>query len=165
MCKFSLFGDLEQKMQSKGIGKIEELYELDKSIKKFEINENYRNAFEITEFINNRLNMKMIPIGIQGSINEKATTIETKYSLKERVVLIVKSKDEISEIDALKDINDINIVDYDDKTIEFNKLNIITVSLSKGLEFEKVYVYDHNMTNIEKYVAYTRALNELNILN
>ena len=109
--------------------------------------------------------MNMIPIGIQGSINEKATTIENKYSLKERVVLIVKSKDEISEIDALKDINDINIVDYDDKTIEFNKLNIITVSLSKGLEFEKVYVYDHNMTNIEKYVAYTRALNELNILN
>ena len=164
MCNFSLFGDLEQKMLSKGIGKIEELYELDKSIKTFEINENYRNAFEITKFINNRLNMKMIPIGIHGTINEKVTTIKNEYSLKERVVLIVKSKDEISEIDALKDINDINIVDYDDRTIEFNKLNIITVSLSKGLEFEKVYVYDRNMTNTEKYVAYTRALNELNIL-
>ena len=164
MCNLSLFGDFNQRIENKGISNIEQLYEIDNNIDTFEINENYRNAFEITEFVNNRFNMNITPIGIHGTINEKATTIENNFGSKDRVVLIVKSLDEIFEIDALNRVGTINIIDSNEDGIEYNQLNVITVSLSKGLEFEKVYVYDHNMTNSEKYVAYTRALNELNIL-
>lgn len=34
----------------------------------------------------------------------------------------------------------------------------------KGLEFKEVFVFDSNMTNNEKYIAYTRALVKLNVI-
>ena len=41
----------------------------------------------------------------------------------------------------------------------------MTVYQSKGLEFTAVVVADEDMTPNEKYIAYTRALNELAKVN
>ncbi len=40
----------------------------------------------------------------------------------------------------------------------------MTVYESKGLEFTAVAVVDEDMTDNEKYIAYTRALKELAII-
>ncbi len=48
--------------------------------------------------------------------------------------------------------------------ISKNKINIMTVYESKGLEFTAVAVVDEDMTDNEKYIAYTRALKELAII-
>ena len=44
------------------------------------------------------------------------------------------------------------------------QLNLMTIQDAKGLEFETVYVIDEGMSDNEKYVAYTRALNRLIVI-
>jgi DNA helicase IV len=48
--------------------------------------------------------------------------------------------------------------------ISKSKINVMTVYESKGLEFTAVAVVDGDMTDNEKYIAYTRALKELAIV-
>ena len=45
--------------------------------------------------------------------------------------------------------------------ISKSKINVLTVYESKGLEFTAVAVVDGDMSDNEKYIAYTRALKEL----
>ena len=44
------------------------------------------------------------------------------------------------------------------------KINVMTVYESKGLEFTSVAVVPDGMTNAELYIAYTRALKELAVV-
>ena len=48
--------------------------------------------------------------------------------------------------------------------ISKTKINLMTVYESKGLEFTSVAVADADMAPHEKYIAYTRALKELAIV-
>lgn len=48
--------------------------------------------------------------------------------------------------------------------ISKTKINIMTVYESKGLEFTAVAVADSDMTENEKYIAYTRALKQLALI-
>ena len=48
--------------------------------------------------------------------------------------------------------------------ISRSKINVMSVYESKGLEFTSVVVASEGMTDGEKYIAYTRALNELAVL-
>ncbi len=50
------------------------------------------------------------------------------------------------------------------KSIAKNKINVMSVYESKGLEFSAVAVYDKGMNDHEKYIAYTRALSYLAVL-
>ena len=45
-----------------------------------------------------------------------------------------------------------------------SKINIMTVYESKGLEFSSVVVVANGMNKSEKYIACTRALNELAVI-
>ena len=49
--------------------------------------------------------------------------------------------------------------------ISRTRINLMTVYESKGLEFPSVAVIPDNMTPNEKYIAYTRALKELAIVD
>lgn len=100
------------------------------------------------------------PVGIEGKIEE----IDIKEELKvdsdsDRTVLIIKDLD----ITDLLIKTDINIVKKS-QTILRNVINVLDISEVKGLEFEKVYIYGKNMTEHEKYLAYSRALNHLVII-
>ena len=53
-----------------------------------------------------------------------------------------------------------NIIPIDSEYTFYN-----TISQVKGIEFDSVIVFDNDMTENEKYIAYTRALNELYIVN
>ena len=45
-----------------------------------------------------------------------------------------------------------------------SKINVMSVYESKGLEFTSVVVVDKDLNDSEKYIAYTRALNELAVI-
>jgi len=61
-------------------------------------------------------------------------------------------------------IEKINVIYDDECEVKRGFLNVIPISLAKGLEFEQVYVLPNQMTENETYVAYTRALDRLCIL-
>ena len=46
------------------------------------------------------------------------------------------------------------------KMKEKNGVRVMTVKEAKGLEFKNVIVIDDNLSENEKYVAYTRSLND-----
>ena len=48
--------------------------------------------------------------------------------------------------------------------ISKTRINLMTVYESKGLEFTAVAVADADMSDNEKYIAYTRALKELAVV-
>ena len=48
--------------------------------------------------------------------------------------------------------------------ISRSKINVMSVYESKGLEFTSVIVVDEGLNDSEKYIAYTRALNELAVI-
>lgn len=47
------------------------------------------------------------------------------------------------------------------KAVDVRKLCVIPVEIAKGLEFEAVVVIVDQMSDNEKYVSYTRALDKL----
>ena len=45
------------------------------------------------------------------------------------------------------------------------KISIMYIDEVKGIEFDKVYAVDSGMDNNERYIAYTRALDNLSIVH
>ena len=81
----------------------------------------------------------------KNSIND---IILQKINDKKRVAIIVRSMNDLE-----------NIIPINSEYSFYN-----TISQVKGIEFDSVIVFERNMTNSEKYIAYTRALNELYII-
>jgi DNA helicase IV len=136
----------------------------------FGINENYRNAHQITEFINSEFAIDMMPIGIDGSVKHYDITklsSEIKLNDSDRIAFIIKdiALYESIETKYLLNANEkVNVISDDECEVRRGFLNVIPINLAKGLEFEKVYALPYQMTQNEKYVAYTRALNELYVI-
>ena len=63
-----------------------------------------------------------------------------------------------------KTAREFNVIKSDADCLKKDSVNIITVSMSKGLEFENVYVFERGMTTNEEYVACTRALKCLTVI-
>lgn len=155
---FNIYGDINQLINSKGIVRWSEIEIIDKI---FELKENYRNTIEITNFCNNELGYDTVPIGLTGAkvqfltlegllnhINNYITKIP-----KARCAVIVSESEEVFFKDYLGYGRILN-----------GQLSVLTIEESKGMEFDFVAVYDKNMLRNEKYIAYTRALNELMII-
>lgn len=156
----NLFGDENQKIESKGIDKCE-LSNLGE-FKTFKLMVNYRNANQICKFMNESFDMSMIPIGVNGVVEIVAKLSNVKLDAEgndSRTALIVK---DINSINI--DISDFNVVNSFNTKIVRNKINVISIENIKGLEFEKVYVLDNKLNNNERYLAYSRALNTLIII-
>lgn len=164
---FNYFGDSYQKINLKGMNLLEIRKIVDMN-NQFNINENYRNAYQITEYINKEFNISVIPIGIKGIIKDiDINTIDKVLFINnsDRLAIIVKDKN-IFDRYILNNYNiDLfNFVFNDTDKLVKDKINVISVLMSKGLEFEKVVVINNNMSINEMYVSYTRALNELYII-
>ena len=149
--KINLYGDVNQSFYSKGITTWENLCK-NQMFEYYELNENYRNSIEITKFTNKKLNYNVLPMGISGK-EVSAIKIEDVFNLIQekqkngRKIVIILSKDEEKML-----FNEIEDVYFS------------TVEKVKGIEYDTVIVYGTNMSNTEKYISYTRALNELYIL-
>jgi DNA helicase IV len=164
----NIFGDLNQKTNSTGLDSWKSLDKL--NFKYFELNENYRNASQITEYINNNLDMNMIPIGVNGKIeiNKYGLELEKYFENLDLKILIVKNEEEYKKIKnkllIFKKMVTNELFSTSD-LIDKDALNIISVEMVKGLEFKKVVVINNGMNKNEMYISYTRALNELDIVN
>lgn len=147
----NIYGDTNQQLvESRGIcdfGKLDALWDL----KHYALNENYRNAREITEYVNYLLDMSVTSLGLDGGTVERADIRELPELLKnvgdDRVAVIYPSAD----------------IALGERLQAFVPLELLyTVAQSKGMEYERVYACGQ-MSDTEKYVAYTRALAKLYI--
>lgn len=151
---FNLYGDVNQSFYAEGIFDWQELIETFK-LKKYCLNENYRNTFQITEFCNKLLNFNVVPMGLDGKKieyikeNDIIDIIDRKIKEKRKIVLIYKDKSDLNNIE---------------NKIQSEFVIYSTVNMVKGMEYDTAIVKDNNMNKNEKYISYTRALNELYII-
>lgn len=156
---FNLYGDTQQLLyKNRGIS---DWRYLPMDLERFDLKVNYRNSKDITEYCNEKISLcDMSSVGVDdGAVYHIGKEGFTKQ-IEVGDVVIVKNESEIYELFAQPEIFNF-IKDKDDKISKFRP-NVFTVETVKGAEFSgDVYVVDKNMTENEKYVAYTRALKSL----
>ena len=172
---FNLYGDIKQHVEySKGIDDWNELSSII-PFHVYEMEENYRNARQITEHCNKQFDMNMFAINLDGSGVHMMPSEKNQYDLLMDIMkkplktgmscIIVKSPTEAEQI--IKNIkgleNKVQDLTKAPSSLYPNRWNMMTIQQAKGLEFETVIVFDGRMTDNEKYIAYTRALDELYI--
>ena len=155
----NIYGDLNQLINKKT--GITNWSNLPIESKFFELKENYRNSKQVNDFCNKELNFNILSISIDGVEVLKIRTEEfykifAEEKFNKRVLIIVKDKELASEIESKKQIRE---------AVKRKEIQILTPKQAKGLEFDKVYVFDSGMTVNEKYISFTRSLNELIIIN
>lgn len=157
---FDIFGDLKQNITPyRGVSdwsKTFEEYEI------FELNRNYRNTNQIVEFVALSLKTDMQPMGFDGA--------EVKYIAPREMHAFFKDvKGMKAVICSEKTVENYSKKSYNvlSKTgrLSKTKVNLMTVYESKGLEFSSVVAVADEMTSGEKYIAYTRALKELAVID
>ncbi|MBQ5930496.1 MAG: UvrD-helicase domain-containing protein [Clostridia bacterium] len=155
---FNVFGDVEQNVTPwRGVKRWEDFtgFEI------YYLNQNYRNTNQIVNFVSAKLGLNMQSIGYDGpqvvSIKQKGINafFKDKKGLK-AIICSEKTKGKFLR----KSYNEVCLKGK----ISKSKINIMTVYESKGLEFTSVVVVDEGMSASEKYIAYTRALNELAVI-
>ena len=169
----NLFGDEKQHVEySKGIDNWKEISDI-ADFKTEYMQENYRNARQITEYCNKRFNLQMRSINLDGagvhelkSKQEFEENLEIIFQKPQNVGLsciIVKNIEEAENIINMvgNHANRIHNMSGELTELQKNKWNMMTVDQVKGLEFETVFAITGRMSENEKYIAYTRALDEL----
>ena len=127
----------------------------------YELDQNYRNTNQIVSFVAEELQLSMQSIGYDGPEVVRIPSRSINAFFKEKkglkaVICTEKTKAEFMR----KSYNDVG----EKGKVSRSKINIMTVYESKGLEFTSVAVINKGMSESEKYIAYTRALNELAVV-
>ncbi len=170
---FNLYGDVGQHIEDeKGFDSWDEVKEIaDFEIQ--ELNENYRNAHQITEYCNDLFGMNMQAINLEGSgvhkilshddFGKRIVELFSETITSGLCAIIVRTREEAKAVlnkasgvrthihNMVSGIND----------IDTEKWNLMTVKQARGLEFNKVLAISGQMSKNEKYITYTRALDEL----
>lgn len=170
---FNMFGDVHQHIEgTKGIDSWSEYKDIIK-FDMYEMQENYRNASQITNFCNKQFEMEMLAINTPGKgVHEIASDEEFYNELISQ--LLDTQRTGLAAILVANDMEARYLLkhfgayadNFHDMTIEESSLhrtrwNIINIDDAKGLEFSTVFVLSGRMSKNEKYIAYTRALDEL----
>lgn len=155
--KFNVFGDLKQNITPfRGVGDWSTL-----PFERYELDLNYRNTNQIVSFVRDKLNVQMQAIGLGGEEVAIISPRQISSFLADKAGLRAVITSERNLADYSK--KSYNLVRESGK-ISKTKINLLTVYESKGLEFTAVAVADSDMTDNEKYIAYTRALKRLAIV-
>lgn len=170
---FNLFGDVKQHIEGeKGIDDWKMISNI-ASFRKEYMQENYRNARQITAYCNKRFKLKMRAINLDGTgvheitnesdFEEAFSGIFQKPQNVGLSCIIVKNASEADELLTKNGMYISRIHDMTKESVELQrtKWNLMTVEQSKGLEFETVFAVTGRMSENEKYITYTRALDEL----
>ena len=170
-CILNLYGDTNQNTYSyRGISDWNQIADIlggDCYI----LEQNYRNTNEITEYCNKQFNMNILSIGLTGDKVEiidscdydMVASIAKKYKSQnpnDRVAIIYKEGNIKNELAVF-----FNEQNDSENSVSFKNISIVTVEMSKGIEYDAVLVITEGMTTNEKYVAYTRALSKLFVFN
>ena len=193
---FSLVWDFNQRINiNKCTVSLEEINDMFKKYTFFEsycLNKSFRNSMSITNYSNAILgeyfiNKESIPvafnretdnpkvyskIGRNQTIKAIAENINSKSSENKNIAVILKTeasaKKYYTELSKVLNNKSINLID--NEYCKYKKgINVLSASLSKGLEFDYVIIVNANeFENNEEdrrllYIAATRALHELEI--
>ncbi|MCD8286853.1 MAG: UvrD-helicase domain-containing protein [Clostridia bacterium] len=154
---FNVFGDLKQNITPfRGLKSWDLL-----GFTVYNLDINYRNTNNIVNFVSENLGVQMLPTGFDGEPVKYLPSrgITSYLSGKKGLKAIICSADNLEALSRTT----YNILRKTGK-VSKDKINLMTVYESKGLEFSTVAVYDADLTDNEKYIAYTRALKELVII-
>ena len=152
--RFNVFGDLKQNITGyRGISGWQSL-----NMPVYTLDLNYRNTNQIVSYVSDNLKVEMRAIGLGGAevqiINSRG--ISAFLSQKGGLRAVITTEADLYAY-AKKTYNVVRV----SGKISKSKINVLTVYESKGLEFTAVAVVDGDMSDNEKYIAYTRALKEL----
>ncbi len=156
---FNVFGDIAQNVTPwRGIKGWEECFP---DFTVYGLNQNYRNTNQIVQFVADTLGLDMQSIGYDGPKVTKLSARGISGFFKEKKGLKALICAESVKAEYLKkSYNDLR----EKGKVSRSKINIMTVYESKGLEFTSVVVVDEGLSEGERYIAYTRALNELAVI-
>lgn len=156
---FNVFGDILQNVTEwRGVKNWQECFP---DFDLYQLNQNYRNTNQIVDFVAQSLHINMQSIGYDGPQVSRVPTRGISGFFKDKKGLKAVICTEQTKQEYMKKVyNDIAVKGK----LSRAKINIMTVFESKGLEFSCVAVIPDGMTESEKYIAYTRALNELAIV-
>ncbi|MGN0169204.1 MAG: hypothetical protein ACI39H_00395 [Lachnospiraceae bacterium] len=154
----NMFGDVNQCINKKGINARSKVDDFSGYVV-FEVKENYRNAKAIAEYVKDEFQIDMLPVGLPGSVRKSKSLMALEVAADDRIAIIVG--DEVEEIDY-GSIPRAKVNLYvQTGEIKRNLYNVLPISMAKGLEFEKVEVLATTLNKNERYVACTRAIDEL----
>ncbi len=156
---FNVFGDVAQNVTAwRGVEKWEETFP---NFDIYSLRQNYRNTNQIVNFVAKTLTLDMQSIGYDGPPVRFITPKQISGFFKDKKGLkAVICSDAVKEQYLRKAYNDLT----EKQKVSQSKINIMNVYESKGLEFTSVVVVDEGLSKSERYIAYTRALNELAII-
>lgn len=165
---FNILGDVNQLTdEGRGTENWDEIKNIC-NFNMYELNENYRNTREITEFCHEETGYEMIPIGVEdgtvrvvseNEIDDIVKQYKNDKSKRKAVIISGSPKDNLKKLlDSFDYSDEVNIVDDYNIFPMANAINVYTVDMVKGLEFDSVLVVTENMNRNQKYIAYTRAL-------
>lgn len=170
---FNMFGDAHQHIENtKGIDKWSELSDII-DFDFYEMQENYRNSSQVTEYCNKVFNMKMKAINTAGKgVHELNTEKKFKDSIVTQLldeqrtglaaILIGDDEEAKYILDVFAEYKEkFNDMTDGNSTLHHTRWNIMNIDDAKGLEFSSVISFTGRMSKNEKYIAYTRALDEL----
>ena len=162
---FNLYGDIYQNTcPARGIQDWHEVNSVFvNEIDQFLFVENYRNTNQITKFTNEtiKLPLQMKPIGYNA---EEVRICKREFDF---LMLLKKCCDTKTVAIVYKDLSNKDVTElkkHIENEISSNLIKILTIEEAKGLEFNTVFVYELGMTENEKYIAYTRAMEKLYII-
>lgn len=156
--RFNVFGDLKQNVTGfRGLTSWQTL-----GFPVYTLNQNYRNTNQIVACVSQKFGIDMQAIGFDGEEVESIAPrgVSQYFAGKVGLRAIITSEESYEKF-LRKSYNEVRKTGKISKT----KINILTVYESKGLEFTAVAVADGDMTDNEKYIAYTRALKQLAIID
>lgn len=172
---FNMYGDIYQHIEgTKGVDSWDEYKEI-VDFDYYEMLENYRNASQITEYCNRVFDMNMNPINTPGKgVHELNTDAEFRNEMvtqlmdTQRAGLAAILVNDDAEARSLMDKFSSYEQKFHDMTneefsIHRTRWNIISIDDAKGLEFSSVIVLSGRMSRNERYIAFTRALDDLYI--
>lgn len=151
----NIFGDVNQMISTHGV---KDWKNLCFNAKIHTLDENFRNPNQVTEFCNKKLPFKMKEVGVD--LGDEVSTYKDWNGLildygKNLSGCTFIVKDEYFKKDVQTLLDKEKITDC----------RINTVKEVKGMEMKEVFVVDAEMTDNEKYVAYTRALIKLIVIS
>lgn len=166
---FELYGDYTQKIGNHSLFK-------DESFEKYTLLINYRSSISLLEYLKETFginyNKDELPyhpkFGQVKKISLKEYMEEPSVSLfsSHRFAVICKRKylEKVRKL-LLEKYYDKDIVELDkNEKITQRKISLCSVEMVAGLEFEEVFVFEKDMSYFEKYVAESRALEDLTII-
>lgn len=149
----NIFGDVNQTITTHGITNWNQI---DCTGKTLLLDENFRNTNQIIDYCNSSLPFKMQKIGVDMDDVDQFYSLQIALyhnAVPKEATFIVKNEYAAEDLRLAA------------AQLEQCDWTIYTVKAAKGMEFREVFVVDQDMCDNERYIAYTRALAKLTIIN